>query len=250
MWVVRQRGSGALLVLMPALQSARRAARRVRGAARRAVSPEHGSSQCSKRTPRARTTRTTPCTWTPHSVSAAAPAPQTRSSFEATSAPCRKRAASSGERAASCGAPRRSTTRSSQSLCRVASATSGGLAASQVCSRCFLLLSYSTPSIYIHAEIGDTLPFSSRRSQCALRSMGLECFCSFCSSHTLKLTASLHLTRMVMSTTRPVRRTSVMEPFATATRLSRLRCRRVSRRSVTMPLPTATRSSRSRGCQV
>ena len=26
--------------------------------------------------------------------------------------------------------------------------------------------------------------------------MGLECFCSFCSSHTLKLTASLHPTRM------------------------------------------------------
>ena len=124
---------------MPALQSARRAARRVRGAARRAVSPEHGSSQCSKRTPRTRTTRTTLCTWTPDSVSAAAPAPQTRSSFEATSAPCRKRAAScgeraasSGERAASCGAPRRA--RSPQSLCRVASATSGSLAASQVCS--------------------------------------------------------------------------------------------------------------------
>ena len=50
---------------MPALQSARRAARRVRGAARRAVSPEHGSSQCSKRTPRTRTPRATPCTWTP-----------------------------------------------------------------------------------------------------------------------------------------------------------------------------------------
>ena len=135
------RRSAYTRVLMPALQSARRAARRVRGAARRAVSPEHGSSQCSKRTPRTRTTRTTPCTWTPDSVSAAAPAPQTRSSFEATSAPCRKRAASSGERAASsgeraasCGAPRRA--RSSQSACRVASATSGGLAASQVCSCC------------------------------------------------------------------------------------------------------------------
>ena len=166
----KQRVSGALLVLMPALQSARRAARRVRGAARRAVSPEHGSSQCSKRTPRTRTTRTTLCTWTPDSVSAAAPAPQTRSSFEATSAPCRKRAASSGERAASsgeraasCGAPRRA--RSSQSACRVASATSGGLAASQVCS-CY---SYATPSIYIHAEIRDATHSPSRRAGLSAR---------------------------------------------------------------------------------
>ena len=165
------RRSAYTRLLMPALQSARRAARRARGAARRAVSPEHGSSQCSKRTPRTRTTRTTLCTWTPDSVSAAAPAPQTRSSFEATSAPCRKRAASSGERAASsgeraasCGAPRRA--RSSQSLCRVASATSGGLAASQVCSRCSCY-SYATPNIYIHAEIRDTLP--SRRAGLSAR---------------------------------------------------------------------------------
>ena len=164
------RRSAYTRLLMPALQSARRAARRVRGAARRAVSPEHGSSQCSKRTPRTRTTRTTPCTWTPDSVSAAAPAPQTRSSFEATSAPCRKRAASSGERAASsgeraasCGAPRRA--RSSQSLCRVASATSGGLAASQVCS-CY---SYATPNIYIHAEIRDATYSPSRRAGLSAR---------------------------------------------------------------------------------